>query len=851
MRVRAGVLGWHELRGPPTTGDGRGWRDCNTPVIIAARRGVLQERMRLSPALAIALLAGCNCADVPSPNAPPALTPLPADIAAQLADGPTLYRHPQDGTLWVIGLPPAHGWSRGRRALVTRRFAAADITTKLGVVRVLDGTYPTAARVATEAALPEADFTAATAALVDPDQRPRLGKHYARVVAEPTATTATLDLGADDDVRPGDIYVVRAADTDAPVGRLRVTRVEPTRATATVINPGPITPGLVAIHSPAADPGAAAPAALRIIVCDFMPEAVDDPDVTKAGKAFAFNLATVLKAAAADWSGLAVEHVSEVVTLADGDGHAEARRIGRAHQADLVVWGTTICYADSGCSKPRYTLVDPDRLTRAAAAGPRRDFAPTRIDEALGAADTRPPLVMASALLGWLAFDAQRYRDAIDYLDRALGPDGLTGDDRGRALRDVNQSQFIVGDYESALDTSAELEAQGGGWVGVALDARARVLHRRGHLDEALALCHRALALFPPGSRSRAVTHGSIAAILADRGDYNEALRIHRKERLPIYDRLGDERARAITLGHIADVHVRRGDFDEAMRIHRQEELPVYKRLGDVREHTVTLGRVAHILTRRGEFDEALRILREEVLPVLDSIGDVQQRAIALGKVADILTQRGELDEARRIRRQKQLPIFEELGEDRQCAVTLGKIADIHTRRGEFEEALRIHREEELPVYERLSDVRSRAITLGSIAHILGQQGRLDEALRIHRQEQLPVLESLGDVRQHTIALGQVADVLALQGDVDTALHIYRGKVLPFHEQRGDRREVVVAQANLAQYLIFRGFVQGRPADWAEARMLLAKAHAAAIEMRLPEAATIRGIQQSQGWAPR
>ena len=108
-----------------------------------------------------------------------------------------------------------------------------------------------------------------------------------------------------------------------------------------------------------------------------------------------------------------------------------------------------------------------------------------------------------------------------------------------------------------------------------------------------------------------------------------------------MYERLGDVRSRAVTLGQIADVLAVRGELDEALRIRREEELPVYERLGDVRSRAVTLGQIADVLAVRGELDEALRIRREEELPVYERLGDVRSRAVTLGQIADVLAARG------------------------------------------------------------------------------------------------------------------------------------------------------------------------------------------------------------------
>jgi tetratricopeptide (TPR) repeat protein len=211
-----------------------------------------------------------------------------------------------------------------------------------------------------------------------------------------------------------------------------------------------------------------------------------------------------------------------------------------------------------------------------------------------------------------------------------------------------------------------------------------------------------------------------------------------------LFSDVGDERALAMTKGRIADILARRGETEEALRIRRKEEMPVYKRLGGVRSIAVTMGKIADILSRRGETDEALRIRREEELPVYERLGDVREQAVAMGKIANILTGRGETEEALRIFCEETVPVFERLGDVRSLAVTMGQVADILTGRGETEEALRIRREEELPVYERLGDVRSFAV--GNIADILSGRGETDEALRIQIENILPVVEAMQDI---------------------------------------------------------------------------------------------------------
>lgn len=75
--------------------------------------------------------------------------------------------------------------------------------------------------------------------------------------------------------------------------------------------------------------------------------------------------------------------------------------------------------------------------------------------------------------------------------------------------------------------------------------------------------------------RRHAVIRGRIADILQDRGELDEALRIRRKEQLPVFDELGDARSYAIAQGGVADILAMRGELDEALRLRREEETPV------------------------------------------------------------------------------------------------------------------------------------------------------------------------------------------------------------------------------------------------------------------------------------
>ncbi|MPY34371.1 CHAT domain-containing protein [Streptomyces adustus] len=331
----------------------------------------------------------------------------------------------------------------------------------------------------------------------------------------------------------------------------------------------------------------------------------------------------------------------------------------------------------------------------------------------------------------------------------------------------------------------------------------------RGETDQAEDLLHQARQLFTDAddTRSVAITWGQIADIYEQRGEVDEALRIHREVELPVYERIGDTHSAAVTWSQIADTFEQRGEVDEALRIRREVTLPAFERIGDAREVAVTWGKIADIFQQRGEVDEALRIRREVELPVYERIGDTRSAAVTWGQIADILQRHGEVDEALRIRREVTLPAYERIGDTRSVAVTWGKIADIIQQRGEVDEALRIRREVELPAFERIGDTRLVAVTWGKIAYIFQQRGEVDEALRIRREVTLPVFERIGDTRSVAVTWGQIADIYEQRGEVDEALRIRREVTLPAYERIGDTRSVAVTWGKIADIIQQRGEV--------------------------------------------
>ena len=147
------------------------------------------------------------------------------------------------------------------------------------------------------------------------------------------------------------------------------------------------------------------------------------------------------------------------------------------------------------------------------------------------------------------------------------------------------------------------------------------------------------------------------------------------------------------------------GEPEEALRIRRKEQLPIFERLGDVSSHAVTVGKIADVLETRGELDEALRICREQ-LPVYERLGDVRSRAVALYKIASSLLERDKLPPDERQEAIKTLAesfaVFRRLDEPQGIAFVGLELARILSK-NEHAEALKTLAAAE-SAFERLGD---------------------------------------------------------------------------------------------------------------------------------------------------
>jgi len=127
----------------------------------------------------------------------------------------------------------------------------------------------------------------------------------------------------------------------------------------------------------------------------------------------------------------------------------------------------------------------------------------------------------------------------------------------------------------------ARLEERGGGGTPRLLLLASNCAERIGETVLRLALLELGLALKDgrPVEQAQLVAQHAVATIGRDGPDQALA---RLRQAAKVFEEEGDVRSRAVTMGRIADVLQQRGESEEALRIHLEERLPIALRMQDV-----------------------------------------------------------------------------------------------------------------------------------------------------------------------------------------------------------------------------------------------------------------------------
>ena len=230
----------------------------------------------------------------------------------------------------------------------------------------------------------------------------------------------------------------------------------------------------------------------------------------------------------------------------------------------------------------------------------------------------------------------------------------------------------------------------------------ATILHKRGHLSEALELFNTALdtqiAILGNSHVAVANTMNNIGVLLVEQDLFDEAeekfsraLAIRQEVHGAIHADV------ASTLNNLAGVHDMRSDLENAKRLY-QESLQIRVKLFSKHHPAVaqSLNNLAQLQVSAGEYDEAERLFRNTLRILKTCYGprhpDVAACLNNLAGSLEASSVPSQLDEALALY-QEALSIRQEVfGEvHTSTAQSLNNVASIHFRKGDFQEAIKLY----------------------------------------------------------------------------------------------------------------------------------------------------------------
>ncbi|WP_437933000.1 tetratricopeptide repeat protein [Sorangium sp. So ce341] len=673
-------------------------------------RGVRRSCAGLAMGVVVALgCAGSAPVQPPPSRTPAAVATSPPLSSCPAAAGKPVFCLPAEGGQFVVGLPRGHGWERGDWVLLSQAQPGLTAARPVAIAVLVEAL----ADVARVMVLHQTDarLDGAGARKIGKEERPQLGKHVGRVLRG-DGGRVQIGVGKADGAVEGDVYTVRSArDANEIVGRVQVKELGDLHAWAVALDGEPAREGQPVVYLRAGDAGLfGAGAPVSILVVNFDPADEQDTREAKAGRGFAKQLANELGNAAAGLQGLTVRYEGSQrvrVDRSDEEGHAEARAIGKRFGAHIVVWGSMRC-DKMGCALPRFTVVEPERLERAAYRGNEVRGSFDDAGFTLKGAQPVEPVALAAAILGSVAYDAQRYADARVYLGKALSQGVLQGEDELRGRKSLVHALYTQGQTVAAREQASVLmkrarTAGAARWEQSGRAALARIDFREGKVDAARA-------------HLGAIRQWSEAA--------------------------GDEGMLGFALHELAVLEARQGRVDGARKQY-EKSLELSRRIGDVQGEAATLHQLAVLEAQQGRVDEA-RKQYEKSLELERRIGNVQGEAATLHELAVLEAQQGRVDEARK-QYEKSLEFKRRIGDVEGEAATLHQLAVLEAQQGRVDEARKQY-EKSLELKRRIGDVEGEAATLHQLAVLEAQQGRVDEA-RKQYEKSLELSRRIGDVQ--------------------------------------------------------------------------------------------------------
>lgn len=670
----------------------------------------------------------------------------------------------------MVDLASEHGWERGDRIMLYVSVAPGQDALRAVAVAVVIESYPDFVQVALLYQSEAVSLSGAIGRRVTDASRGRLAKFVGGIV-ELQESRVRINVGKDDGVLNGDIYQILSSSTGQPIGRLKVTEVDSMFAWATPLDlREPFLQGqsVVYISGAVADEKRS----VSILIVNFDPHDPRDPEEAKSGRGFAKGLADALTGITQGSLGARVLYAAnEHVEIGEGDAaaHKKAGLIGKRYGASIVIWGS-MRIGMTACAQPRFTVVDEDWLRERTYRG--TDIWMERDAGGISFKGDTPaePLALAAAILGSVAYDAQRYADAAYYLSVAVNRNVLRGEDDFAARKRLTHAMYERGQTAAARQHAEEFirraravnEEQWEHWGRIML---ARVDAREGRVDAALANL-KAVETWSTARGAQDLLSSSLFGLakLDEQQGKTEEARAFYKRALDLDRRTGNVDGEVNVLYSLARLEAEQGRVDEARKLYEQS-LEINRRIGSIQGEAATLHQLGALEAQQGRVAEA-RKLYEQSLGLKRRIGDVHGTATTLHRLATLEAQQGRVQEALKLY-ERSLELERRIGSIQGEAATLHQLGALWALQGRLEPAHLLYARS-LELKRRIGDIRGEAATLHNIAVLRERAGQVTEARKLYQQS-LELERRIGNVDGEYASVVNLAVLDYREGKRDVA----------------------------------------------------------------------------------
>ena len=317
----------------------------------------------------------------------------------------------------------------------------------------------------------------------------------------------------------------------------------------------------------------------------------------------------------------------------------------------------------------------------------------------------------------WASVLAFHYQSAGD-LERSVEYFLMAADQEKR----YSDYTSALSHYKEAEGFCQELEDKEG--LIYSLEGIGVTYYRMGRFDRAREEIEKAIKIAEEEHSERiAQLYGTLALILRDSGEYDEAASYYEKA-IPLFEETGDKKMLSAIYQNLAGLYLSRSNYEEALSLYEKSlDLAIQSdRLNISADIRFSMGHIYDILGKRDLSEQSYK----EALEIEKHLKDRDGQARILLNLGGLFINTGKLKEAEESLKES-LKVSEEVGNVEYRGRANLNLGILHSSRGELEKSLSRY-QEALEDFREIHSISQVNTALANIAEIYELRAELDSS---------------------------------------------------------------------------------------------------------------------------